>query len=61
MTLVASAMAGGDCIDDTDAMCSGSTGRDGLHPGCVHAQGAIHPGNFPAQLPAGATPASWTG
>ena len=27
MTLVASALAGGDCIDDTDALRSGSTGR----------------------------------
>ena len=27
MTLVASALAGGDCIDDDDALRSGSTGR----------------------------------
>ena len=27
MTLIASALAGGDCIDDTDALRSGSTGR----------------------------------
>ena len=27
MTLVASALAGGDCIDDADALRSGSTGR----------------------------------
>ena len=27
LTLVASALAGGDCIDDTDALRSGSTGR----------------------------------
>ena len=27
MTLVTSALAGGDCIDDADALRSGSTGR----------------------------------
>ena len=27
MTLVASALAGGDCIDDADALRSSSTGR----------------------------------
>ena len=27
MTLIASALAGGDCIDDADALRSGSTGR----------------------------------
>ena len=32
MTLVASSLAGGDCIDDTDALPSGSTGRV---QGCV--------------------------
>ena len=30
MTLVASALAGGDCIDDADVL---RTGGDGLHPG----------------------------
>ena len=44
MTLVASALAGGDCIDDADAL---RTGGDGLHPG-LHGQGAIHPGHLPA-------------
>ena len=39
MTLVASALAGGDCIDAADALC---TGGGGLHPG-RHGQGAIHP------------------
>ena len=39
MTLVASAMAGGDCIDDADVL---RTGGDGLHPG-RHGQGAVHP------------------
>ena len=36
LTLVASALAGGDCIDDADAL---------------RAQGAIHPRDLPAQLP----------
>ena len=40
MTLVASALAGGDCIDDADVL---RTGRNRLHPG-RHGQGAIHPG-----------------
>ena len=48
MTLVASALAGGDCIDDADALRTGGT----AHPG-RHGQGAIHPGNLPAQLPLG--------
>ena len=33
---------------------------DGLHPG-RHAQGAIHPGNFPAQLPVGPRPPAGPG
>ena len=41
LTLVASALAGGDFIDDADVLRS---------------QGAIHPGNFPAQLPVGPRP-----
>ena len=52
MTLVASAMAGGDCIDDADVLRTGGTactlGR--------HGQGAIHPGHLPAQLPVGPRP-----
>ena len=39
MTLVASALAGGDCIDDADALRAGGTA------------GAIDPGDVPAQLP----------
>ena len=42
-TLVASALAGGDFIDGTGGAI-----------GCV--VGAIHPGNFPAQLPVGPRP-----
>ena len=57
MTLVASAMAGGDCIDDADVL---RTGGDGLHPG-RHGQGAIHPGHLPAQLPVGPRPPAGPG
>ena len=57
MTLVASAMAGGDCIDDADVL---RTGGDGLHPG-RHGQGAIHPGDLPAQLPVGPRPSTRPG
>ena len=56
MTLVASALAGGDCIDAADAAHRG----DGLHPG-RHAQGAIHPGHLPAQLPLGPRPPAGPG
>ena len=49
MTLVASAMAGGDCIDDTDALRAGGTAGGSR----LRGQGAIHPGNLPAQLPVG--------
>ena len=38
MTLVASALAGGDCIDDADVLRSGGTARA---LGCV--EGALHP------------------
>ena len=49
MTLVASALAGGDCIDDADVL---RTWGNRLHPG-RHGQGAIHPGDVPAQFPVG--------
>ena len=55
MTLVASALAGGDCIDDADALRTGGTAR--TLGGTI--RGAIHPGNLPAQLPLG--PRSPTG
>ena len=41
MTLAASALAGGDCIDDADVL---RTGGDGWSRR-LHAQGAIHPGD----------------
>ena len=46
LTLVASALAGGDCIDDADALRAGGTDRvAGL---CN--QGTVHAGNLPARL-----------
>ena len=57
LTLVASALAGGDCIDDADALRAGG---DGPHPG-RHDQGAIHPGHLPAQFSLGPRPLNWTG
>ena len=54
LTLVASALAGGDCIDDADAL------RDGGTVGALgcRGQGVIHPGDLPAQLPVGACPST---
>ena len=51
LTLVASALAGGDCIDDADALRAGGTILGGT-------QGAIHPGHLPAQR---STSVNWTG
>ena len=56
MTLVASAMAGGDCIDDADVLRTGGTACT-LGDG----QGAIHPGDLPAQLPVGPRPPAGPG
>ena len=42
LTLVASALAGGDCIDDADALRAGG----GLLGAGVHGQSALHPGTF---------------
>ena len=57
MTLVASALAGGGCIDDADVLRTGGTactlGR--------HGQGAIHPGHLPAQLQLGPRPSTGPG
>ena len=57
LTLVASALAGGDCIDDADAL---RAGRDLLGAG-VHGQGAVHAGDVPAQLPVGPCPPAGPG
>ena len=57
MTLVASALAGGDCIDDADVL---RTGGDSPHPG-RHGQGALHPGHLPAQFPVGPCPPTGPG
>ena len=48
LTLVASALAGGDCIDDADALRAGGT------VSVLAMVGAIHPGHLPAQLSLGA-------
>ena len=53
LTLVASALAGGDCIDDADACAP--VGRSVFS---LHGQGAIHPGHLPAQLSLGACPST---
>ena len=54
MTLVASALAGGDCIDDADVLRTGGTAR--ALGGTVKAPstlGTLHLGRLPAQLPVG--------
>ena len=52
LTLVASALAGGDCIDDAAALRAGGTASVlGLHR-----QGAVHPRCLPAQLQLGPRP-----
>ena len=57
MTLVASALAGGDCIDDADVLRTGGTA--GVHR--LRGQGAVHSGNLPAQLPLGPRPPAGPG
>ena len=57
MTLVASALAGGDCIDDADVLRTGGTAC--TLGGTV--KGAIHPGCLPAQLPVGPRPSTRPG
>ena len=54
LTLVASALAGGDCIDAADALRAGGDGQCSRR----HGQGAIHPGHLPAQLSLGACPST---
>ena len=48
LALVASALAGGDCIDDADALRADGTEQVGLR-----GQGAIHAGDLPAEFPVG--------
>ena len=57
MTLVASALAGGDCIDDADVLRTGGTAR--TLGGTV--KGAIDPGDVPAQFPMGTCPPTGSG
>ena len=52
LTLAASALAGGDCIDDADAL---RAGWDGCHHRLC-SQGAVHPGDLPAEFPLGPRP-----
>ena len=54
LTLVASPLVGGDCIDDADALRAGGDGRCSR----LRGQGAIHPRHLPAQLPVGARPST---
>ena len=58
MTLVASALAGGDCIDDADALRAGGTARVFS---TALAQGSLHPGHLPAQLQVGPCPPTGPG
>ena len=56
LTLVASALAGGDCIDDADAL------RTGGRPAPWAARSRRHPPWAPScAASGGATSASWTG
>ena len=56
LTLVASALAGGDCIDDADALRAGGTEQ------VLAARSRRHPPWAPScGVSAGATSASWTG
>ena len=57
MTLVASALAGGDCIDDADVLRTGGTASA---IGCV-VKAPSHAGDLPAQLPVGACPPTGSG
>ena len=57
MTLVASALAGGDCIDDTDALRAGGTAR--ILGFTAKAPSTL--GAFTHAASAGAMSANWTG
>ena len=54
LTLVASALAGGDCIVRRRCAARWWDGRCSR----LRGQGAIHPGDLPAQLPVGACPST---
>ena len=56
MTLVASALAGGDCIDDADVLRAGGTARV-----LGFTAKALHPGHLPAQLQVGPCPPTGPG
>ena len=57
MTLVASALAGGDCIDAADVLRAGGTARVlGFT-----AKAPLHPGHLPAQLQVGPCPPTGPG
>ena len=49
LTLVASALAGGDCIDDADALRAGGTEQGAG----LRGEGAVHAGYVPAEFPMG--------
>ena len=57
MTLVASALAGGDCIDDADVLRTGGTAC--TLGGTVKAPSTL--GTFPCAASVGATSVNWTG
>ena len=57
LTLVASALAGGDCIDAADALRAGRTAQGtGLY-----GEGAVHAGYVPAEFPMGPRAAAGSG
>ena len=56
MTLVASALAGGDCIDDADVLRAGGTARV-----LGFRLRLLHPGHLPAQLQVGPCPPTGPG
>ena len=59
LTLVASALAGGDCIDDADALRAGGTEQV---LGCATVKApSTGAGNLPAEFPMGPTRGSWIG
>ena len=62
MTLVASALAGGDCIDDADVLRTGGTaGAIGCVVKAPSTLGTFLPGDLPAQLPVGPGPSVGSG